>query len=45
MVNGFSNFTEVLKFVAKLEKHGYSDIDICKILGENYMSVFKKMWE
>lgn len=45
MVDGFSNFTEILNFVAKLKKRGYSELDVQKILGENYMRVFKKVWK
>lgn len=44
MVDGFSNFTEVLKFKDKLTKRGYNDMDIHKILGKNYLRVFKKVW-
>jgi membrane dipeptidase len=45
MVDGFSNFTEVLNFIAKLKKRGYSELDIQKILGGNYMRVFKQVWK
>jgi membrane dipeptidase len=45
MVDGFSNFTEVLNFIVKLKKRGYSDTDVQKILGKNYMRVFKKVWK
>jgi membrane dipeptidase len=45
MVDGFSNFTEVLNFIEKLKKRGYSDTDIHKILGKNYLRVFKKVWK
>ena len=44
MVDGFSNFTEVLNFIDKLTKRGYSDTDIHKILGKNYLRVFEKVW-
>jgi membrane dipeptidase len=44
MVDGFSNFREVLNFIDKLTERGYSDTDIKKILGENYLRVFKKVW-
>jgi membrane dipeptidase len=45
MVNGFSNFTEVLNFIEKLTKRGYSEKDVQKILGENYLRVFRKVWK
>jgi membrane dipeptidase len=45
MVDGFSNFTEVLNFIDKLKGRGYSESDIQKILGENYMRVFRKVWK
>lgn len=45
MVDGFSNFTEVLNFIDKLKKRGYNDFDVQKILGENYIRVFKKVWK
>lgn len=44
MVEGFSNYAEVLNFVAKLKNRGYSEKDIRKILGENYMRVFNQVW-
>jgi len=45
MVDGFSNYAEVLNFVAKLKKRGYSDTDVQKILGLNYMRVFDQVWK
>jgi membrane dipeptidase len=45
MVEGFSNYAEVLNFVEKLKKRGYRDIDVRKILGENYMRVFNQVWK
>ncbi|MGD8539436.1 MAG: membrane dipeptidase [Candidatus Aminicenantes bacterium] len=45
MVDGFSNFTEVLTFIGQLKKRGYNDTDVKKILGENYMRVFNKVWK
>lgn len=45
MVEGFSNYSELLNFAAKLEKRGYSDSDVHKILGENYLRVFKQVWK
>lgn len=45
MVAGFSNYSEVINFAAKLEKRGYGDTDVRKILGENYLRVFKQVWK
>ncbi len=45
MVEGFSNYAEVLNFVEKLQKRGYSDGDAQKILGLNYMRVFDQVWK
>ena len=44
MVEGFSNYAEVLNFIAKLKKRGHGDGDIRKILGGNYLRVFKQVW-
>jgi len=43
-LNGFSNYTEVVPFAEKLLKRGYSDADVRKILGENYLRVFEQVW-
>lgn len=45
MVEGFSNYAEVLNFVAKLEKRGFTGEDIRKILGLNYLRVFGQVWK
>jgi len=45
MVEGFSNYAEVLNFVAKLDKRGYTDKDVRKILGLNYLRVFGQVWK
>ncbi len=45
MVDGFSNYAEALNFIEKLEKRGYSDADIRKILGGNYLRVFSQVWK
>jgi len=44
MIEGFSNYREVLNFIDKLKQRGYLDTDIGKILGGNYMRVFEKVW-
>ena len=43
-VDGFSNYTEVLNLIGELDKRGYSETDISKILGENYLRVFSQVW-
>lgn len=45
MIEGFSNYGEVLNFIDKLKKRGYEDFDVAKILGGNYMRVFEKVWK
>ena len=45
MVDGFSNYAEVLNFTAKLKQRGYQESDIRKILGENYLRVFSGVWK
>jgi membrane dipeptidase len=44
-LKGFSGFTEVTNFIDKLKDRGYSDTDIGKILGENYLRVFDQVWK
>jgi membrane dipeptidase len=44
MVDGFSNFTEVINFVARLRQRGYAEADIRGILGLNYLRVFDQVW-
>jgi membrane dipeptidase len=41
---GFSNYPEVVDFIALLQKKGYSESDIQGILGENLMRVFEQVW-
>jgi membrane dipeptidase len=45
MVDGFSNYAEVLNFIDKLKKRGYSETDVRKILGGNYLRVFSQVWK
>ncbi|MBN1222784.1 MAG: membrane dipeptidase [Candidatus Aminicenantes bacterium] len=45
MVEGFAYYPEVLNFAAKLRKRGYNEADVQKILGQNYMRVFKTVWK
>jgi membrane dipeptidase len=45
MVEGFSNYAEVLNLAVKLGKRGYNDTDVRKILGLNYMRIFGQVWK
>jgi membrane dipeptidase len=45
MVDGFSNYAEVLNFIEKLKKRNYSENDVRKILGGNYLRVFSQVWK
>ena len=45
MVDGFSNYAEVLNFIDRLMKRSYSGTDVRKILGGNYMRVFSQVWK
>jgi membrane dipeptidase len=44
-VEGFSNYAEVLNLTDKLKKRGCTETDIRKILGENYLRVFGRVWK
>jgi membrane dipeptidase len=44
-VDGFSNYTEVINLIDRLEQRGYSDDSVSKILGENYLRVFAQVWK
>src|SRR5690606_21848107 len=39
-VEGFSSYPEVLHLIDRLQQRGYSDQDVRKILGENFLRVF-----
>lgn len=43
-VEGFSNYPEVLNLIGGLGQRGYSDDDVGKILGENFLRVFDQVW-
>ena len=45
MVDGFSNYAEVVQFVDRLKERGYGEPDIRDILGENYLRVFESVWK
>jgi len=44
MVDGFSQYSEVLNFIARLGKRGYAEADIRGILGLNTLRVFELVW-
>ncbi|MGB2906319.1 MAG: membrane dipeptidase, partial [Candidatus Aminicenantaceae bacterium] len=44
MVDGFSQYSEVLNFIARLGKRGYTEADIRGILGLNTLRVFEQVW-
>jgi membrane dipeptidase len=44
MVDGFSNYPEVMNLIAGLKKRGHGEADVRKILGGNYLRVFKQVW-
>jgi membrane dipeptidase len=44
-VNGFSNYPEIMTLIDKLQQRGFNDQDVRKILGENYLRVFKQVWK
>lgn len=41
----FNSYPDVVNLIDKLEEHGYSDEDISKILGGNYLRVFDEVWD
>lgn len=43
-LDGFSNYTEVLNLIDKFLARGYSDDDVSKLLGENYLRIFEDVW-
>ncbi len=45
MVDGFSNYAEVLNFADRLKRRGFEEEDVRKILGENYLRVFNAVWK
>ncbi|HEY8602360.1 MAG TPA: membrane dipeptidase [Thermomicrobiales bacterium] len=44
-LDGFSNYTHVTNLIDRLGARGYSDADIGKILGGNYLRVFAQVWK
>ena len=43
-VKNFSRVADLPILRAELVRHGYSSIDIAKILGGNWMRVFREAW-
>jgi membrane dipeptidase len=44
-VAGFDSISDIIKITEGLIKHGYSDEEVKKILGENWLRLFKKVWK
>ena len=42
---GLSAYSQIIDFVASLGQRGYSQEDIVKILGENFLRVFAQVWK
>lgn len=43
--DGFSNFPQIVDFIARLERRGYKENDVRGILGENLLRVFDQVWK
>ena len=43
-IEGFSQYSEVVNLIDRLQARGYSEEDVRKILGENYMRIFAQVW-
>lgn len=43
-VNGFSRYPEIVNVIDRLLARGYSEVDVAKILGENFLRVFDEVW-
>jgi len=44
-VNGFSDYAEIVGVAERLLSRGYSDGDVHKFLGENFIRVFDQVWK
>jgi membrane dipeptidase len=44
-VEGFSSYPEIHSVIAKLLQKGYTEQDVAKILGENYLRVYAQVWK
>lgn len=43
-VDGFSDYAEIVNVAERLLARGYSDTDVRKFLGENFLRVFDSVW-
>lgn len=43
-LNGFSDYSEIVNMIDKMSVRGYSDGDISKMLGGNFMRVYEEVW-
>jgi membrane dipeptidase len=43
-VEGFDDYAEIVKVAERLSERGFSDLDIRRILGENFLRVFGEVW-
>ena len=43
-VEGFSDYAEVGTLIDRLLARGYTDHDVHKILGDNYLGIFEQVW-
>ena len=44
-VEGFSSYPEIVGVAAGLRRRGYGEGDVAKVLGENYLRVFERVWK
>ncbi len=43
-ISGFSDYAEVTNLISRLERRGYKDAAIRKILGDNFLRIFAQVW-
>jgi microsomal dipeptidase-like Zn-dependent dipeptidase len=43
-VEGFGDYAQVVQVAEGLSDHGFSDADVTKILGENFLRVCQEVW-
>ena len=43
-VEGYSDYAEIVNVADRLSTRGYSERDVHKILGENFLRVFEEVW-
>ncbi len=44
-VEGYSDYAEIVNVADRLSARGYSERDVHKILGENFLRVFEEVWQ